>query len=166
MFLMCKQKVGHYHPAGWLHVAYSYVKRKAEGANWGEKMGERSVKMMKEILERVTKEDPVRRHWYVPRLKSGIIWCDTSSISMGVILEIGGVEVKDAAWLRKKEDVNHINVTKLGAMSKGVNLTLGSELHDIQLYTNSTTVLGWVDIVITKQKRGHPKQRGHPKGTS
>lgn len=60
---------------------------------------------------------------FVPDTKKGIMWCDASSMALGVILEIEGVKVEDAAWLRKK-DCNYINVTKLDAVLKGVNLVL------------------------------------------
>lgn len=54
-------------------------------------------------------EDPVKGRWTVPRrsTRSGVVWCDSS---MGVLLEIEGRGVEDAAWLRKKSDANHINV--------------------------------------------------------
>ena len=39
-------------------------------------------------------------------------------------VKIDGVMVEDAAWLRKKCDYNHINVAKLEATIKDVNLAL------------------------------------------
>lgn len=84
---MCGRLVGHYPIAGWLRIACSYVKRRAEGVKWEDKVGERSVTMMQDIVERVKKEDPVRGSWYVPKWEKGVIWCDaSSSIATGVVL--------------------------------------------------------------------------------
>lgn len=71
-------------------------------------------------------EDPVKGRWTVPRkcTRSGVVWCDSSNIAMGVLLEIEGKGIEDAAWLRKKGDVNHINVAELESIIKGVNLAL------------------------------------------
>ena len=52
---------------------------------------------MREIVERVRCEDPVRGRWYAPQLAKGVVWCDASSIAGRVVLEIDSVKVKDAA---------------------------------------------------------------------
>lgn len=44
--------------------------------------------------------------------------CDANSVVLGVILEISGVEMADAAYLMKKEGFNHINVVGLDVMLK------------------------------------------------
>lgn len=85
--------------------------------------------------------------------QNGVVWCDASSIAIGVILEVGGVEVEDAAWLRKKDDCSHINVAELDAVLKGVNLALRWGLHALEIRTDSATVRGWVASVISNQKR-------------
>ena len=56
------------------------------------------------------------------RTEKRVVWCEASSIATGVLLEIGGVVVKDAAWLRKKVNASHINVAELDGVLKGVNL--------------------------------------------
>lgn len=66
--------------------------------------------MMRVILKSVRAEDQVKGSWYVPDTKKGTMWCDASGIALGVKLEIGGIEVEDAAWLRKKDDYNHTSV--------------------------------------------------------
>ena len=55
--------------------------------------------------------------WYmgVPAVETGTVWCDASSLATGVVLEIDGSVVEDAAWLRKKHDAAHINVAELDA---------------------------------------------------
>ena len=78
---------------------------------------------MKEVLEKVEKEDSARGRWEVPKTKKGVMWCDASSIATSV-LEVGGVVAEDAARLRKKDDVGHINITELDAVLKGINFAL------------------------------------------
>lgn len=56
-------------------------------------------------------------------------------------------------WLRKKDDCGHINVAQLDAVLKGINLTLKWGLRHTELRTDSATVLGWVKLVITVEKR-------------
>ena len=95
--------------------------------------------------------------WHVHRSNHGVIWCDASSLALGVLLEMNGVAVEDAAWLRKKEDFNHINVAELEAVLKGINLALKWGLKDVELKTDSPTVVGWVKTVISNDKRVRTK---------
>ena len=78
-------------------------------------------------------------------------------LALGVLLEINGVAVEDAAWLRKKEDFNHINVAELEAVLKGINLALKWGLKDVELKIDSATVVGWVKTVISNDKRVRTK---------
>ncbi|GAB1602697.1 hypothetical protein Ahia01_000549600 [Argonauta hians] len=153
LFSVCGKLVGHYPIAGWLRVACSYIKRTAGGTGWADKVGQRTVQQMAEVLDRVEREDPVRGQWHVPRSSEGVVWCDASSLALGVVLEIGGVEVEDAAWLRKKEDVGHINVAELDAVLRGVNLALQWDLREIEIRTDSATVLSWLRSTINSEGR-------------
>ena len=103
LFSICGKLVGHYPKAGWLRVACSYVKRHAEGDSWDDYVGDGIRDRMKEIVEEVRKNYPVKGVWRVPKSDSGTVWCDASDLAMGVVLEIGGTEVEDASWMRKKE---------------------------------------------------------------
>ena len=62
--------------------------------------------------------------------------------------EVGGIRTGDAAWLRKKTDVNHVNVAKLEELMKGINLALKLD---------SATVSAWVESVIMKESRTETK---------
>ena len=66
-------------------------------------------------------------------------------------VEIDGVVVEDAAWLRKKSDYNHINVVKLDASIKGVNLVLKWGLKEIEIQIDSITVPSWVHSIIMNE---------------
>ena len=54
-----------------------------------------------------------------PQCHVGNVWCDASLIGLVVVLQMEGVVVENAAWLRKKEDNTHINVAELEAVVKG-----------------------------------------------
>lgn len=153
LFSVCGKLVGHYPIAGWLRVACSYVKRRAEVTRWEDEVSRETVMIMKDIVERVRREDPVRGRWHAPTSVRGVVWCDASTIATGVLLEIDGVEVEDAAWLRKKEDVGHINVAELDAVLKGVNLSVKWGLREVEVRTDSASVYGWMKATLSAEKR-------------
>ena len=157
LFSVCGTLVGHYPIAGWLRVACSYIKRRAEGVNWEDLVGEQSLMMINEVIDRVKYDDPVRGTWCVPNLKCGVVWCDASKIAIGVMLEVDGKVAEDAAWLRKQDDFNHINVAELEAVLKGVNLAIRWGLLAIEIKTDSATVGAWLKTVVSEEKRVHTK---------
>ena len=93
----------------------------------------------------------------MPELKHGVVWTDASQIAIGVVLEINGKAVEDAAWLRKKDDYSHINVAELEAVLKGVNLAIKWGLNSVELRIDSATVGAWLTTVISGEKRVHTK---------
>ena len=101
---------------------------------------------------RVRKNDPVKGVWRVPTSDSGTVWCDASDLAMGTVLEIGGMEVKDTSWMRKKE-YNHISVAELEAVLKGINLCAKWNLKNVVLVTASATVFGWIKLTLTEEKK-------------
>ena len=48
-------------------------------------------------------------------------------------VDLNGVVVEDAAWLRKKSDYNHINVAELDVTIKDVNHALKWRLKEIDI---------------------------------
>ena len=153
LFSICGKIVGHYPVAGWLRVACSFVKRASAGASWDDDVGERARSMLAEMKDKICLEDPVQGAWTVPDLKTGVVWCDASSIASGVALEIGGVMVEDRAWLRKGDDYHHINVAELDSVVKGLNLAVDWGLEDIIIRTDSATVRSWCNLALTEE---HP----------
>ena len=160
LFSVCGKLVGHYPVAGWLRVACSFIKRNAEGSCWDDHVGERTVSLLRQVLGRVKGNDPVNGKWYVNKQENAVIWCDASSLALGVVLEVGGFVVEDAAWLRKRDDYSHINVAELEAVMKGINLGLKWGFRSIELKTDSATVYSWIKSVITEEKRVHTKGAG------
>ena len=52
--------IGYYPVTGWLWTTCSYMKRKAEGTHWKDKVCERTTAVVREIFEEVKKEDPMQ----------------------------------------------------------------------------------------------------------
>ena len=81
------------------------------------------------------------------------MWCDASSIATAVVLQSGDEVLEDAAWLRKKNDHTHINVAELEAAVKGLNLCLKWGFTRFRIITDSATVYGWLQSVLTGSHR-------------
>ena len=77
-----------------------------------------------------------------------MVWCDASSIALGAVVEINGITVEDAAWLRKKDDHSHINVAELNAVLKGISLAIKWGITDLVLMVDSATVVNWLNTVL------------------
>ena len=97
--------------------------------------------MIREVVARVRQEDPVRGKWCVNGDELGV-WVDASSIATGVSLEHDGAAVKDASWLRKERDTQHINLAELDAVLKGVNKALMWKATILHLHTDSVCTNG------------------------
>ena len=75
-------------------------------------------------------------------------------------MEIGGLVVEDATWLRKKIDYNHINVVELDAILKGINLAIKWGLRKIKIRTDLATVVSWVTSKVEESGRIRTKGAG------
>ena len=154
LFSICGKVVGHYPIVGWARVACSYIKRVAEGKAWKDPVGGLANKMCIEMMTRIEQgDDPVKGKWVVESANSGRVWTDASSLALGVLLEIGGYAVEDAAWLRKKTDVMHINISELEAALKGLNLAIKWELKQVELMVDSKTVYDWINLTLSGDRR-------------
>ena len=153
LFSVCGRLVGHYPQAGWLRVACGFMKREAGNIAWNAPIPGRVHAMLCESLTRVEQSDPVRGRWPIPPGMSGRVWCDASSLALGVLVEVEGVAVEDGSWLRTKGDVQHINVAELESVVKGLNLAIKWGLTDMEVVTNSATVCGWLRSVIEDSHR-------------
>ena len=153
LFSICGKLVGHYPIAGWLRMACSFIKRQTGSDSWEGLVTKEVMGMIREVIARVKEEDPVKGKWHVSNAEEGVVWCDASSLALGVVLEIGGVTVEDAAWLRKKSDCSHINVAELDAAMKGINLALKWGLKGIEVKADSATVASWIRSVVTGERR-------------
>ncbi len=134
------------------------LKREAGACDWDSPIPGRVRDMLQETVDRVGVEDPVGGVWCVSREDKGTVWCDASSLALGVLLEVDGEVVEDASWLRKTQDVQHINVAELDAVLKGLNLALSWGLKIIEVRSDSATVCGWLASVIEDSHR--PRTNG------
>ena len=107
---------------------------------------EKIVIVMPKILAAVKKEDEVTGISHIPEIKT-----------TGEIKEIGGLIMKDAAWLRKKDDYYCINVAELDAMLEGNNPALKWGLREVELRTDSAIVLSWVNSTIEEWKNTYER---------
>ncbi|XP_067949646.1 uncharacterized protein [Watersipora subatra] len=158
LFSVCGKLIGHYPVAGWLRVACSYMKRCAADGKWDDAIAKEVQHMLDETLNRVTRHDPVQGKWSVNRDECCKVWCDASSIAIGVCIEMEGSIVEDASWLRKIDDSMHINVAELEAVLKGLNLAIKLGVKQATIVTDSLSVYNWVNSIITESHR--PKVSG------
>ena len=95
--------------------------------------------MIKEVLTRVHKEDPVRGRWCVDG-QALSAWVDASPLATGGLLVYDGAVVEDARWLRPEKDSQHINLPELDAIIKGINLAILRKITTVHLFTDSACV--------------------------
>ena len=152
LFSICGKLIGHYPVVGWLRCACSYIKRNAPG-EWDNDVGEETKLKLKEVFRRIRDSDPVKGVWTVSTEKMCNVWCDSSSIAYGVVLETNdGNVIEDASWLRKEKDLAHINMAELDAVLKGINLALKWNFKNLKLLIDSATVYGWLQSILTKNR--------------
>ena len=104
---------------------------------WEDDIGVSATKMLAELMERVGVADPVRGVWSAYSLE-GRVWCDASSLAVGCALELNGQIVKDGAWLRKKDDGQHINLAELDSVVRGIILAAKWGLNKVAILTRIT----------------------------
>ena len=154
LFAMCGKMVGHFPVASWLRPACSYLKRLAsKSGGWDEKVRDEVSELARNLAERVASEDPVTGVWEVADEAPARVWCDASSIAIGVCLEVGSEVVEDACWLRSENDSSHINLAELEAVLKGVNLAVSWGLRAFDVMTDSRTVFSWLGDVVSEERR-------------
>ena len=141
---------------GWLRVAVAFIKWRASDvtAGWDDKIDNAPLNtMIKEVLTRVHKEDPARGRWCVDG-QALSVWVDTSSLTTSVSLVY---VVEDACWLRPAKDSQHINLTELDAIIKGINLAIPWKTTTVHLFTDSACVHKWILDTLTGKTRVRTK---------
>ncbi|KFD49845.1 LOW QUALITY PROTEIN: hypothetical protein M513_09312 [Trichuris suis] len=154
VFAYCGALVGHYPVCGWLRPATAFIKREANRvtSRWDEPILDEQVQEhLREIAARLKVHDPAQGRWDVASTKVRL-WVDASALALGVVLEVNGAVIEDAAWLRS-EDTQHINMAELDAAIKGLNLGLSWQMKDIELMTDSLTVHRWLNDSLSGRTR-------------
>ena len=98
------------------------------------------------------KEDPALGRWCVDG-QALSVWVDASSLATGVSLVYDRTVVEDACWLRPEKDSQHINLTELYAIIKGINLAILWETTTLHLFTDSACVHEWISDTLTGKAR-------------
>ncbi|XP_067928898.1 uncharacterized protein [Watersipora subatra] len=153
LFSVCGKLTGHYPVAGWLRVACSYIKRQTNAIQWNDVLPFYVTSLVEDLAQRLDNHDPVKGTWSVMCDKEAVIWCDASSTAIGCALQIDKDIVEDASWLRKDDDVSHINIAELEAVIKGINLILHWGLRRAEVVTDSASVHAWVKSILEGTKR-------------
>ena len=157
VFSLCSKLVGHLPVGGWLRVAVAFIKRRASDvtAGWDDKIDDTPLNIMiKEVLTRVRKEDPARSKWCVDS-QALSVWFDASFLTTDVLLVYDGAVVEDACWLQPAKDSQHINLTELDAIIKGINLAI--LWKTTTLFTDSACVHKWISDTLTGKARVRTK---------
>ncbi len=152
LYSICGELLGHFPVAGWLRVACGFLKRRTTG-KWDDFVDPDSRAMLAELVQRTCREDPAQGIWLMDRNQPVRLWCDASNIATGVAIAVDGEIVEDAAWLRKKDDTAHINVSELDAVIRGINLCLKWGIRQLTVMTDSSTVAGWLKAVLDNAHR-------------
>ena len=79
-----------------MRTACSFI-RTAGDAKWDEKIPAYTEEIIREVLAKVSKEDPVKGVWEVNGGEGGVTWCDASSLSVGCCLQIDSHVAEDCA---------------------------------------------------------------------
>lgn len=144
--------LGHYPVAGWLRVATAVLQRLTaeEKIDWDDQVSNAVEHIVREIDKRLRQCDPVRGNWLVHSNSALRLWTDASSLAVGIAVEIDGDIVEDAAWLRRKGDSSHINVSELDAVVKGLNVAQRWGRREIEIVTDSASVYRWLQAIIER----------------
>jgi transposase InsO family protein len=144
--------LGHYPVCGWLRVACGFIQRSAAQScsGWDDEVDPDVLALLKHIVRRLEREDPVCGRWKVNPNSPINLWVDASSLALGALVEIDEDVVEDAAWLRPSDDTAHINRSELEAVIKGLNLAIKWGQKMITVHTDSATVYHWLLGVVER----------------
>ena len=134
-------------------MACGYLQRctATEGIAWDSVISEGIQAKANDVAERLRDQgDPLFGSWPVDLTQEVVLWTDASSVAIGVALEVGGEVVEDAAWLRRAGDARHINMSKLEAAIREINMCLRWKIWQLTLRTDSATVCGWLKAIFQR----------------
>ena len=153
VFSICGRLVAHYPVVGCMRARCSFLKRHCEGSAWNDNVGSLAKWMLLDLLRRREIKDPVGSFWHIKSGGDAIVWCDASDIALGVVLEIDGRIAEDGAWLRKTDDIAHINLAELDAVVKGVSVAINWDVKRITIMSDSRSVVNWLNALLENK---HP----------
>ena len=155
LFSWCGRLTSHVPVCGWLRLATSYLKRLAGSSTpWEQPLSDTVLNFCDEVEAKLDQDgDPATGPWHPSEEQLGsdtefVVYTDASDIGLGVVLQVDGRVLEDAAWLRKSNDRKHINVAELDAAIKGLAMAVSWKATRVQLVTDSKSVAKWLDDTI------------------
>ena len=141
----------------WLHVACRILKRQASSVTkgWDDEAKDTVLQhMMSKTIESVQQDDLACGDWCVDS-KELNVWVDASSLAIRVALE--WFKTVLACWMRPEADAQHINLAKLDAVLKGINLALQWQCKVLHIKTDTVCVYHWISDPLTGKARTRTK---------
>ncbi|MCH9663309.1 MAG: aspartyl protease family protein [Gammaproteobacteria bacterium] len=143
--------VGHFPVVSWLRVASGFLQRctASDDVAWDAPVSAATMCRLQDAAELLKNwGDPAKGDWLVDPAAPINVWVDASSLAVGVVLEVCGNVIEDAAWLRPRNDSAHINLGELDVVIHGINLALLWGRRPMVIITDSAAVFGWLRAVI------------------
>ena len=120
---------------------------------WDDELRDAALQsMLTETVARVTHDDSVRGNWCVDG-NEFTVWVDASSLALGAAFAVNEFIIEDACWLRPENDSRHINLAKLDATLKGVNLVLQWQARVLHIVTDSVCMHQWITDALSGKAR-------------
>ena len=143
--------------AGGLSGTFQCVRASLVTKGWDDETRNNLMQhMIFETVDSVRQDDPAHGEWRVDGRELNI-WVNASSLAIGVALERHETVLEDACWLRPENDAQHINLAKLYAMLKGINLALQWQCKVLHVKTDSEFVHQWVSDTLTERMQVRTK---------
>ena len=101
-------------------------------------------------------EYPVEGDWCIDGNEMKV-WVDASSVATGVALGVNGSFVENACWMHPINDAWHVNLAKLDAVIKKVNLALQWPARVLHVVSDSACIHRWVSNTLTGKVRVNTK---------
>lgn len=79
-------------------MACGYAKRSCEGGAWEDKVGEKAMRILKQILQDVSTQDPVQGKWLVSDSGQCTVWTYATSFATGVMVCHDNCVIEDGGW--------------------------------------------------------------------
>ena len=122
------------------------------GGSWNASVGKIFSNLASELMARVQQKDLVQGLWHLDSNRVVTVETDASSVGIGGVLEVDGLVIENASWLRKEVEHSHINVAKLESVGK-VNLAIAWEFKTFTLTIYSLTAVDCVGNTIDAHNR-------------
>ncbi|KAF4654772.1 hypothetical protein FOL47_009781 [Perkinsus chesapeaki] len=147
--------VSHYPVASWLRVWASFLKRLAcssieANAAWDTPLPASIRSCCEELYSRFSSDDAVSGVWSLPAKLPHVydLFCDASSIAVGVVLKQGHYVLEDGSWLIPPSSQLHINLLELNATIRGLTLATHWNARKVVLHCDSRTVVSWLTSLL------------------